>query len=108
MKKPVSKFYTQSGQLSWVLTAVDVEVAALRFSQLAFQESLLGQQAISAKISMIDENIFQQQLQLLGDKILISQQGFSGPQIGVFDTTAVVQRWRLQIQSLEKLLRKMA
>ena len=108
MKKPVSKFYAQSGQFSWVLSAVDIEGAALRFAQLAFQESLIGQQAISAKISMVNEETFQRQLQLLGDKVLVSQQGFTGPQIGIFDTTAVAQRWRLQIQALEKLLRKMA
>lgn len=108
MKKPVSKFYIQSGQLRWVLSATDLEGAAIRFVQLAFQETLMGQKAISAKISMVDETRLQQRMELLSDKVLISQQGYKSRPIGIFDTSAVIQRWRLQIQALEKLLRKIS
>lgn len=103
----MSKYYVQSNDIRWVLLAADYEGAALRFAQLTFQHVLKGQQKVTADFSLVDEDKFSVQRSQFGEKILISESGFNGQKVGIYESSAVIDRWRKQIHSLESMIRKM-
>lgn len=108
MMQRESKFYVQSGGVKWVLLSPNIYKAATRFAQVLFQPTMRGQQTLGPKFSLINERAFCKKVQQLGKKIYISQSGFGGPKIGIFDTSEVVELYRNQIQKLESVLRKSA
>lgn len=106
MPKHESKYYVQSGSIKYVLLSPNIYKAATRFTQVLFQPTMRGQQALGPKFSLINERAFCKKVQQMGPKVFVSQSGFDGPKIGIFDTSEVVELYRKQIQALESLLRK--
>jgi len=108
MTKHESKYYVQSGSVKWVLLSPNIYKAATRFTQVIFQPTMRGQQALGPELSLINERAFCKKVQQLGPKVYVSQSGFDGRKIGIFDTSEVVELYRKRIQALESLLRKKA
>jgi len=108
MTQPTSKFYVQSGTFKWTLLSTTIEQAAIRFIQLALQPAMKGSQPVTADLTFIDEEIFSETAQRLGPKVLVSESGFDGTKVGMFETSEVVAVYRQQIRTLESLIRNTA
>ena len=103
-----SKYYIQSGDFSYVLLSANLEGAALRFVQLVCQDAVKGQQPITVKLNLIDEAKLELLKSKLGEKVFVSESGFDGEKLGIYQTSEVIDRWQQQIKSVEAMLRKMA
>lgn len=106
-KKPLAKFYAQSAEHRWVLLAPDVDGAALRFAQLVLRSCVRGKQSVSSKLRLIDDRQFQKTETTFDCQIFVSESGFEGERIGIYDTTEVIELWKQQMVSLESIIRKM-
>lgn len=101
------KFYVQSNDHRWVLLAPDVEAAALRFTQLVFRGCVRGKQSVSPTMRLIDEARYQKIAMTFGDTVDVSESGFQGERIGIFNCDDVIELWKQQMESLESIIRKM-
>jgi len=105
-KSPMQKFYVQSGNHRLVTLAKSTDEAALRLIQKLFQPAICSLDSRRKLPTMVDEIKLALLLTKPGPKITVSQRGFASPELE-FATGVVVKRWRKQMVSLEKLLRKM-
>lgn len=105
-KQNASKYYVQSGSIKWVLLAPDIYKAATRFAKVLFKPTMSGRQKLSPQFSLINEKAFCKKVLQLGPKMLVSQSGFDGPTIGIFDTSEIIAHYRKQVQAIESILRK--
>lgn len=103
----MNKFYAQSANHFWVLSAPDVDGAALRFAQLVLRGCVRGKQSVSPKMRLVDEDRFQKIEASFDRQVFISESGFEGERIGIFDTVEVIDLWKQQMSSLESIIRKM-
>ena len=104
---PLQKFYVQSEDHCWTLLAPDVEGAALRFTQLVFRSCVRGKQSVSPTMRLVDEVQFQKIEETFGETVNVSESGFEGEHIGIFNREDVIELWKQQMQSLESIIRKM-
>ena len=104
---PLQKFYVQSEDHRWVLLAPDVEGAALRFTQLVFRGCVRGKQSVSPTMRLIDEARYNKIEATFGETVDVSESGFEGERIGIFNCSDVIELWKQQMQSLESMIRKM-
>ena len=104
---PLQKYYVQSSDHRWVLLAPDVEAAALRFTQLVFRGCVRGKQSVSPTMRLIDEARYQKIATTFGETVNVSESGFQGEHIGIFDCSDVIELWKQQMESLESIIRKM-
>ena len=65
-----------------------------------------GTQKLGPQFSLINEKAFCRKVQQLGPKMYVSQSGFDGPKIGIFDTSEIIADYRKQVQAIETILRK--
>jgi len=104
---PLSKFYVQSNDHYWVLLAPDVEGAALRFAQLVLRSCVRGKQSVSPTMRLIDEIRYQKIESTFGETVDVSETGYEGEKVGIFDSEDVIELWKQQMDSLESIIRKM-
>lgn len=104
---PLTKFYALSAGHRWVLAAPDVDGAALRFAQLVLRSCVRGKQTVSSSMRLIDDQRFEKIEATFDRQVYISESGFEGERIGIFDTTEVIDLWKQQMNSLESIIRKM-
>lgn len=104
---PLFKYYVQSADHCWVLLAPDVEGAALRFAQLVLRGCVRGKQSVSPTMRLIDEVRYQKIETTFGETVDVSESGFEGAKIGIFDSPDVIELWKQQMESLESIIRKM-
>jgi len=103
----MQKFYVQSEDHRWVLLAPDVEGAALRFTQLVLRGCVRGKQTVSPTMRLIDEVRFQKIEMTFGETVNVSESGFEGEKIGIYNRADVIELWKQQMDSLESIIRKM-
>ena len=103
----MEKFYIRSGNNQLVTLAKSPDEAALRFVQKLLQPAIRSAKDLNKLPTMIDQAKVAKLLKKIGPRILVSQTGFADSNSGQFSSNAVVARWRKQVASLEKLLRKM-
>ena len=103
----LQKFYVQSKDHRWVLLAPDVEGAALRFTQLVLRGCVRGKQSVSPTMRLIDEARYQKIEATFGETVDVSESGFAGERIGIFNCEDVIELWKQQMESLESIIRKM-
>jgi len=104
---PLHKFYVQSEDHRWVLLAPDVEGAALRFAQLVLRGCVRGKQSVSPTMRLIDEVRYETIRTTFGQTVNVSESGFEGEHIGIFNCEDVIELWKQQMESLESIIRKM-
>lgn len=104
---PLNKFYAQSADHRWVLSAPDVDGAALRFAQLVLRGCVRGKQTVSPSMRLVDDVRFEKIESTFDRQVYISESGFDGQRIGIFDTVEVIDLWKQQMDSLESIIRKM-
>lgn len=104
---PLQKFYVQSEDHRWVLLAPDVEGAALRFTQLVLRGCVRGKQSVSPTMRLIDEARCKKIEATFGETVNVSESGFEGEHIGIFNCSDVIDLWKQQMESLESMIRKM-
>ena len=106
---PVYKFYVRSGTVSWIVLAINADVAALRFVQNTLQGSLnSGRQRVNKELELLNVEAMKPLVSRLDSRIHVSEAGFAKSEAGEFVTSLVVKRWRDQIAALEKLIRSTA
>ncbi len=106
---PTRKFYVRSGVERLVVLAIDAEVAALRFVHNVFRDRLIsGPKKVNKELQLLDPRPMKPLMDRMDKKIFISEAGFTRSEAGEFETSLVVARWRLQIASLEKIIRSTA
>ena len=106
-KSPLLKFYVQSADHRWVLLAPDFEGAALRFAQLVLRGCVRGKQTVSPTMRLIDEVRYQKIESTFGETVDVSESGFDGDKVGIFNCPDVIELWKQQMDSLESIIRKM-
>ncbi len=103
---PSRKFYVRSGKERLLVLAIDAEVAALRFIHNVFKGWLIsGPKQVNNKLQLLEAKPMKPLLDRMDRKIFISEAGFTRSEAGEFATSLVVARWRMQIASLEKIIR---
>lgn len=96
----------RSGKERLVVLAIDAEVAALRFIHNVFQDRLISSpQPVNRKLQLLEPGPMKPLMDRMESKIFISEAGFTRSEAGEFPTSTVVARWRIQIASLEKIIR---
>ena len=103
---PWRKFYIRSGQAKWIVSAQDAETAALRFVQLALNDSVIPKpKPVNKKLELLDMPTLGRLIASLDEKILVSESGFTSCEAGIYATSFVIKRWRKRVAAVENLIR---
>lgn len=105
--RPKRKYYVRSGKVSWLVLAIDADVAALRFVQNALKGAMIsGRKQVNKELRLLDVEAMKLLAAVrLDSQILVSESGFSSCEAGAYATAVVIKRWRNQIAALENLIR---
>lgn len=64
-----------------------------------------GPKPVDKNLRLIDANEVSPLMKRLDSKISVSEAGFSRNEAGEFATSSIIARWRIQIATLEQLIR---
>ena len=96
----MAKFYIQSGQVSYVVAAQDVEGAAMWVMHQTIEKM------VDAYDLMDDDSIFEPTLAglaMFDETINCSQVGFGRSDAGTLDTDSIFRTWRQLMQAADRL-----
>ena len=102
----MKKYYVSSGAVRWTLSSKNPDTAATRFINLALQSSFIqGRQEVS-KYRMVDWNQAQKLITQFGNRITVSEQGFSPKEFNSYPTQHCLGKWQQQIKAMEQMIRQ--
>jgi len=71
-----------------------------------FQDSLIsGAKPVNKQFKLLEPHAIKPMMDRMEANIFVSEAGFTRSEAGQFATSLIVARWRLQIASLEKVIR---
>ena len=102
----MKKYYVGSGEFRWTLSAKNSDAAAFRFINLALKPAFIQGQQKVAQYQMVDWQRAQELIAQFGNRINVSEQGFSPREFDSFPTKPCLQKWQRQIQAMEQMIRQ--
>ena len=103
---PMKKFYVQSGNARWVLSAKSNADAAFRLVQLVMNESFVPGKQPTSSFKLVDQARAQQLVSRLTDKVSVTHNGFDSLPRLLFDTNYLLKKWQRKTSKLERLIRQ--
>ena len=102
----MKKYYVGSGAVQWTLSSKNPDAAAIRFINLALQSSFIqGRQEVS-KYQMVDWKKAKKLIARFGNRITVSEQGFSPKEFNSYPTKNCLGKWQQQIKAMEQMIRQ--
>lgn len=98
----MAKFYLTSGEVEFVVTAVDAEGAALWvINQFIGEAVSLEDETETSDYALID---YMESLDQFGEQIMVSQIGFGREEVGLLETEWMFMHWFQLSSALDQLL----
>ena len=102
----MKKYYVGSGAVQWTLSSKNPDTAAIRFINLALQSSFIQGRQDVANYQMVDWNQAQKLIAKFGNRITVSEQGFSPKEFNSYPTKNCLGKWQQQIKAMEQMIRQ--
>ena len=102
----MKKYYVGSGDIQWTLSSKNPDTAAIRFINLALQSSFIQGRQDVANYQMIDWEKAQKLIAMFGNRITVSEQGFSPKAFNSYPTKNCLGKWQQQIKAMEQMIRQ--
>ena len=102
----MKKYYVGSGDVQWTLTSKNPDAATIRFINLALQPSFIQGRQDVANYQMVDWKKAQQLILMFGNRITVSEQGFSPKEFNSYPTKNCLGKWQQQIKAMEQMIRQ--
>lgn len=102
----MKKYYIGSGEFRWTLSAKNSNAAAVRFINLSLKPAFIQGQQNVLEYQMVDWLHARELITQLGERITVSEQGFSPREFDSFPTHVCLQKWQQQIQAMEQMIRQ--
>lgn len=103
----MSKFYIQSRDVSFVVSAVDAEGAALWLLNRVIEQHLPIEQIEQRQICNEMALALLDELAGFGEEIHVSEIGFGHEEVAVFDTLNLIEVWGSLIRAIDNLLEQL-
>lgn len=103
----MSKFYIQSGDVSFVVSAADAEGAALWLLNRVIEQHLPVEQIEQRQIGDEMAMALLDELAGFGEEIHVSEIGFGNDEADVFDTLNLIEVWGSLIRAIDNLLEQL-
>ena len=103
----MSKFYIQSGDVSFVVSAADAEGAALWLLNHVIEQHLPVEQIEQRQITNEMACALLDELAGFGDEIHVSEIGFGRDESAVFYTLESIEVWCSLIRAIDNLLEQL-
>lgn len=103
----MAKFYVQSGEINFVVTAADAEGAALWLVHRLINTHTPADPICQTANDVVQTIVITAALERLDSQLRVSEIGFGKHEAGLFETELVVKQWMELVRAMNWLLDQM-